>query len=401
MRVAIRYGQREVEVEVADQRLLSLHGTPAVPALADPAAAVDAALETPLGFPSLRQALTPDDRVAIVVDESLPRLPELLLPILRHIRRAQVALSATTLLCSPTSSSQDWLEELPEDYQEVRVEVHDPGDRRRLAYLATTRQGRRIYLNRTLVDADQLVVLTRRTFAGAQGHAGCEGALYPAFSDSSTRAALTGSWPRAGVESASARREAAEVAWLLGAPFFVQVIAGSGDDIVHVLGGLADSGSAGDRLLAARWRKTVERPADVVIATLTGNRRRHDFATLARALHTAAEVVRPGGRIALLCQAAPALGPVGEFLREADNPAEALARLRQQPPPDHAAVEAWISAAEKAQVYLLSDWPAEIVEELFAIPLQHAGQIERLFRRDDFVLILPDADQLLVTLQPA
>ena len=46
----------------------------------------------------------------------------------------------------------------------MHVEVHDPSDRKRLAYLATTKQGHRIYLNRTAVDADQLVVLTRRDY---------------------------------------------------------------------------------------------------------------------------------------------------------------------------------------------------------------------------------------------
>ena len=42
-----------------------------------------------------------------------------------------------------------------------RFQVHDPADRKKLSYLATTRQGRRIYLNRSAVDADQLIVLSR------------------------------------------------------------------------------------------------------------------------------------------------------------------------------------------------------------------------------------------------
>ena len=34
------------------------------------------ALESPFGFESMRRAMTPDDRVAIVIDDQLPRLAE-------------------------------------------------------------------------------------------------------------------------------------------------------------------------------------------------------------------------------------------------------------------------------------------------------------------------------------
>ena len=49
---------------------------------------------------------------------------------------------AITLLC-PSSSSQAWVDELPDDFQEVRVEVHDPANRKRLSYLLTTQSVRR------------------------------------------------------------------------------------------------------------------------------------------------------------------------------------------------------------------------------------------------------------------
>ena len=50
--------------------------------LADPTAAVRAALDAPLHYPPLRRALTPDDHVAVLVDEDLPHLARLLVPLL-------------------------------------------------------------------------------------------------------------------------------------------------------------------------------------------------------------------------------------------------------------------------------------------------------------------------------
>src|SRR5690348_8726482 len=142
MRIAINCGLDRVEFEVADDRLVPGPQPPA--ALADPAAAVRAALEQPFEFPALRRALTPDDHVAIVVDEQLPHLAELLVPLLEHIQSAGVAPEAITLLCAPSSSTQPWIDDLPDAFQDVHVEMSDPFERRRMAYLATTHKGKRL-----------------------------------------------------------------------------------------------------------------------------------------------------------------------------------------------------------------------------------------------------------------
>src|SRR5207245_5052034 len=123
---------------------------------------------------------------------------------------AGVAPEAITLLCPPSSDSrQTWIEDLPEEFEEIRLEIHDPADRRRLSYLATTKQGRRVYLNRTAVDADQLVILSGRRYDPLLGHGGAEGAIFPALGDIETQQATlaqlsmepadSGRWPaRAG-----------------------------------------------------------------------------------------------------------------------------------------------------------------------------------------------------------
>src|SRR4029079_9521876 len=106
-----------------------------------------------------------------VVDEHLPRLAGLVTAVLEHVVAAGVDPAAITLLCQPTASKQPWIEDLPDAFQDVHLEVHDPADRKRLAYLATTKSGRRVYLNRAVVDADQLVVLTGPHFDPVHGYA--------------------------------------------------------------------------------------------------------------------------------------------------------------------------------------------------------------------------------------
>jgi nickel-dependent lactate racemase len=397
MRVGINYGRDHLDLEVREGSLVGVRRQPPAPPLADPAGAVRAALEAPLGFPPLRRALTPEDHVAIVVDEHLPHLATLLTPLLVHLTDASIAPEAITLVCPPSSSRQDWLDDLPEEFGEVRVEVHAPGNRRRLSYLATTRQGRRLYLNRTVVDADQLVVLTGRGYDPLHGYGGAEAALYPALSDEETRKGFRTklSLEVRGETAWPARAEAVEVAWLLGAPFLIQVIEGSGDDLAYVIAGLIDSSVKGQQLLDARWRLTVAEPAHLVVASLSGDPARHDFSDLARALVCASRVVRPSGRIVLLSQANPRLGPAVELLQQAGDPRQALELLRRQQPSDPAAAFQWASAAEGVQVYLLSGLPAATIEELFAVPLEHAGQVQRLLDGAETCLLLEDAHKAL------
>jgi nickel-dependent lactate racemase len=397
MQIGIDYGREHIDFEVAAEHLVGSHRFAVAPALPDPAAAVRQALETPSGFPPLRRALTPDDHVVIVIDEHLPHVEALLAPVVEHILEAGVARQAITILCPESDSSHAWLEERPPALQDIAVEFHDPRNRQRLSYLATTRHGRRIYLNRTAVDADQIVVLAGRGYDPLLGYSGAEASLFPALSDSATQRDLTTRVTNAapGKNPGSVLQEATEVAWLLGAPFMVQVIEGMGDELAHVLGGLAATNAESRQLLNARWRLTVDSQADTVVASLSGDPARHDFAALARALAAAARVVKPGGRIILLSQAAPHLGPGAESLRRADDPESALAALREEVPPDMAAAFQWASAAQQATVYLLSGLPREVAEELFTTPLDHAGQAQRLLNGPGSCLFLEDAHKIM------
>ena len=369
--------------------------------MADPVAAVRAALEQPHGYPALRRALTADDHVAIILDESLPRLVELLEPILEHVRDADVAPEAITLLCPSSSSQQAWIDDLPDEFQEVRVEIADAGDRRRMAYLATTDKGKRIYLNRTLVESDQIVVLSGRRYDPLHGYSGAEGSLYPAFGDREIQQTINRRINLGAPEATPwpARRAATKIAWWLGAPFFVQILESSGDGVAQVVAGTAEASREGQRLLDVHWRRGVAREADLVVAALSGDPSRHTFAHLAAALACAARVVQPGGRIALLTQAEPKLGSEVDSLRSADDPQEVLRRLCDKQTVDLAPVLQWARAASRANINLLSALPDETVEELFATPLHDAREVQRLIDAGGSCIFLPDAHKMLAVVE--
>jgi nickel-dependent lactate racemase len=400
MRWSVAFAQERLELELDPVRLVARPRAPLTP-LADPVAAIRTALEGPFHFPALRRALTPDDHIAVVVDEGLTGLGRLLTPVLEHIVSAGVQPEAITLVSPPDSSRQDWVDDLPDDLQEVHLERHDPANRQRLAYLATTAAGRRLYLNRSVVEADQLVVVGRRWYDQLLGQAGAEGEVYPFLGDQETREELLRRWNFAvpGKEAWPMRQEAIEVNWLLGTPFFVQIIPGQGDSVAYVVAGVAEAAEEGRRLLDACWRQEVAEPADLVVASISGDPDRVSFADLAAAAASAARVVRPEGRIVLLTRAQPDLGPCRDLLFEAGEPEEVQQKLERDPKPELLPALLWAKATAHAHVSLLSELPEETVENLFAAPLPDLAGVQRWLDRGGSCVLLEDAHKTLAVLR--
>jgi len=399
MLAEIDYGREHFETDVRANQMVGVDRRPLVNPVKDLAAAVAEALEKPSGFPALRRALTPDDRVAVVLGDRLPQVRDIVLPLLEHLMCAHVQPEAITFVTSDTQEPADWLSDLPATFRSVQHVVHDREDRKRLSYLATTKKGRRIYLNRTIVDADQLVVVSRPGYDPLLGYGGCEGAIFPGLSDLATQQDLFSklSMSARGDEAWPARREAAEVMWLLGAPFMLQVIPGYHDTALHVVAGLADTVAEGIRLLDQAWRITVERPVDIVVAGVSG--KNATFSDLGDALGCAFRIVKPQGKIVLLSQGAPALGAAAELFRQAESSDQALRLLRKEPVPDVLAAYQWASAAQKSTIYLLSDLAQEMTEEMFATPLDHPGQVQRLVSAAGTCAFISEADKTLAVVR--
>lgn len=332
------------------------------------------ALEKPVDFEPLRRALTPDDHVAVVVDDKLPHLAELLTGLFEHLVSAGVKPEAVTIVLPPGARRQGFVDDLPDDYADVRIETHDPADPKRHAYLATTKAGRRVYLNRTLLEADFAIYLVP---VGSP-------LPFPALSNDETRA------------DAGANADTEEIRWLVGTPFLVQVIEGAGDDMFAVVGGLADSRPAAEKVHARRWHHAAVNSADLVIAAISGDKGRIDFTDLAAAAKCGASLLDPGGRMVLVTDAAPDLGAAEQMLRTHDDPAEAKKAVSKGRHESHRPAARWAAAAMKGTLTLASGYPDDVAEELFAVPIHSPDELQRLIDAAKSVWVIPDAHKTFV-----
>jgi hypothetical protein len=101
----------------------------------------------------------------------------------------------------------------------------------------------------------------------------------------------------------------------------------------------------------------------------------------------------------LLTEATPTLGPGFEAFRSHEDPDLVRRLLLQEKPPDLTASYLWAGAAAQARLYLLSGLPPDVAEELFTIPLERAGQAQKLLTGDTSCIVLPDAHRTLAVVE--
>lgn len=396
MHVDLPIGTNHWTVDVRETDFAVCAGPTAKP-LGDAEAAVYRAMDHPVKFEPLHRAMTPDDKIALVIDERLPGLARLIQGTLKYLASAGIPPESVTVI-SPTGSTQDWIDELGDEFADIQAEVHQPDDRKKLSYLATSEGGRRLYMNRTLVDADQVIVLSARREHPLLGITGAEGLVYPALSDEDNQKASRGAISAAALQGQMpADGTATEVTWLLGLPLFIHVIEGPGESLLEVSAGLPATVVECGQRVESLWHTQAGERADTVIATLSGDPLRHTFEDLARAAMAAARLVKPGGRVVILSDADPELGPGFMLLRESDHSVDAIKRLTKEKPADMQAALGWAMAASRAKLFLASEIRPDIVEQVFSFPLPGPKELQALLDQPGRVLHLPDAQLNWVT----
>ncbi len=402
MRVTVQFGDDSAEFDIADDRWVAVHGAPPTERVQNVAAAVADAIESPIDFPPLRQAVVPGDHVAIVLDDSVPRAADVLGPIVECLRGAEVQPHDIHVVAVPSLSGEPnrvTPDALPHGIQLV---LHDPHDRGRLSYLAATKDGLRVYLNRNVVDAELVILAGRVDFDPILNFAGTSSGFYPGLVDADARRAFRSliHQPITRDIQQAARRQADEIAWLLGVQFAIQLVAGSREEAIAVLAGeCAAVQREGQRRLQDAWRRRAARRPELVIAAISGSSRSQSFDDLGRVLELASGLVREGGRVAVLSAIGAEPGPALKSARQLQAPAKVLEHLRKSPGDDVISTRQIARACQLARVYLLSRLDNGLVEDLGATPLASPAEAQRLADQVESCLVLGDAQLARVSVE--
>ena len=392
MRVSVEFQDEQLELELPDEMLVGLWKGPAGVAGEAAVAAVRNALEHPLGFPPVRQAVVPGDRVAIALDSSLGGITPVLRVVVDLLYQSGVEPGDVTVVASPANRAS-LSDELP---QGIALELHDPTNQRRLAYLATTNEGRRIYLNRHITDADVVIPVGRLGYDPILGYRGPWSAIFPSLSDQETRASyrqgMAGDAPGQ-LTPRPELDETFEVSWLLGTQFHLGLVPGR-SGLAEALGGLAEplrdlAIGAIDRL----WSFRPPTRAECVVAGIGSPGVPTGIDELVEGLVTASRLVTHGGKIVALSRTQGVIGPSLRRLSDAGDPKNAPAALRgHDADPDSVAGRRLAQVLAWADVYLYSGIDRQVVEDLSMVPIDHLDDARRLLARSSSCLLVSHAD---------
>lgn len=382
--VRVKYGlQREFSCTVAPAHLLGQFSAP--PPCGELADAVRSALDDPMGFPRLHQAVLPDDRVAIVLDLDTPDAPTLITGLWAELSRARLKPEQLAIVQPAADENRNQYDprvELPPEIRNaVTWRIHDPAEDGGCAYLASTAAGERLYLARDVTEADVVVTVGQTTFDRLLGYRGTTTSLYPGLSNAEAVRRCRGQGHRelSPEDDRPLRELSEEAAWLLGTQFSLQVIASSGGGVSAVLAGEHGAVSReARRRLSETWTVSIDERPDLVVASVDLDSGGHGWRQAASALGTARNLVERGGKIVLLTEMRESPGNGIALLKAAMEPSDCYLPLREMAPPDLNEASELLDALEHAQVYLLSRMPTEEIESLHLTPLESLREVERV-----------------------
>ena len=369
--------------------------------LPDVAAAARDAIQHPIDFPPIAEAIVEGDRVVVPIARNVPDADQLLLALWEAIAKKGVAPEDVTVLnpASIETAPSDPRALLPENVRErIAWRTHDATDEKGRSYLASSAGGERVYLSSELTDADIVIPIGVIEFDPALGYAGTSSVLYPGFSSVEAIAQLrneghdelTPDDPRA------TRQLVDEVGWLLGTQVSVQVVRSRAGGIAAVLAGASESVlDHGKTLLRDSWQLEIRQRPDVIVVGVDSDANgRTTWSGVAAAIETARKIVAREGRIVVLTDLATSPGRGMELIRESRSPQESSGPLRESNPPDIREASRLLRALEWANIYVFSKLDAAIIEDLFMMPLESAGEVRRLLDSADKCLFVEGAQHV-------
>jgi nickel-dependent lactate racemase len=395
----LHYGNNSsVRLDFGDEAALEL-GVPRVEPLANPGAATMAALREPIDYPALAQCTTPGDRVVLALDRGLPQAAEVTAAVVNSLVDAGVDGDGITVLESQGAAGDPRLLLPAVLRQRVALAIHDPDNRRELAYLAADAAGEPILINRALHEADVVIPVGCLRGEQSAGYFDIHGVVYPTFSDSKTLQRFRSVGTLNG--HAARRRELVadvdHVAWLLGITLTVQLVPAAGEGVLQVLAGLSDSvRRRGREQYHAAWDWPIVRQGDLVLAAIEGGASQQTWENVGRALHVAENFVSEGGAIAVCCDLAALPGPAMQYLAGETSREAALRHVAKKRPIDTLPAAQLAHALDRSKVYLLSRLDAAVVEDLEMIPIGGVDELARLAKKHRSCVLLSNAANVTV-----
>jgi nickel-dependent lactate racemase len=313
--VWLPYGKTDICIRVPARNLLGSIEPKERAGAADAKAEVERALKDPIGSKRLSEIAKPEHKVALVVDDATRQAPSdvMILPVLAELKAAGVKDENITVVFGCGTHRAVKAEEADrllgaEVPKRVKTVSHDC-KAQDLVYVGKTRaHGNKVYLNRAFAEADVKVLLGDVGFHYYAGYGGGRKSVLPAVAGEETikhnHAMLLHANARTGVLAGNpVHEDMTEAARMAKVDFILNVVTNSKGEIVKAFAGdLEQAFLEAVRLVDELYRVTVDRRAEIVVASPGGYPADVNLFQAYKAVDNALQVVKRGGVIILVAE---------------------------------------------------------------------------------------------------
>ena len=122
-----------------------------------------------------------------MLDADLPNAAAIVTPIVEslcsHVGIGSHQIAIVHAATAQQGNIDELIDALPDEVADLQVVEHRPDDASGVSYLASTASGRRIYLSRSVLDADFFLVISGMGFDSLTGRRGPSSCLFPGMSN--------------------------------------------------------------------------------------------------------------------------------------------------------------------------------------------------------------------------
>jgi nickel-dependent lactate racemase len=310
--VWLPYGKSEVCVRVPTRNFLGSIQPNDQTGVADAKTEVERALKEPAGTKRLAEDIKPGQRVAIVVDRAGGPRDAMLLPILNELKTGGVKDEDVTVILAceahnPTKREEAIQVSGGEILDRVKIASHDP-KAQDLVYQGTTKRGTKVYLNRAYAEADVRILTGKVGFHCYAGYDGGRSGVLPGVAGEETIkhncTMLLDSNARPGALTGNpVHEDMVEAARMARVDFILNVVTDSKGEVVRAFAGdLEQAFNEAVKLVDEIYRVTVDRRADIVVASAGGSLADSNLFRACLAADNVLDVAKRGGVIILVAE---------------------------------------------------------------------------------------------------
>ena len=388
MKISLNYGHNLMALDIPDENYMGTLNPKDTKEIEDPINEVKSALANPIGSKKLKELVSSQDKVIILVSDISRPCPSysLLPPILEELNEAGLSNDQITIVFGLGVHRKQTEEEKKklvgeEVYNQVKCIDHDIDN---CVKIGITKRGNKVSIFKKILDANFIIATGNLEFHYFAGFSGGAKAIAPGVCSRNTIANNHKHFLEPGakagrIQGNPIREEIEEIGEMIGVDFMVNAVLNSHKKVVKVVAGeITKAHREGTKYVNDMFRVEIDALADIVLTSPGGYPKDIDLYQTHKAMENASLAVKKGGIVIVAGECRDGLGE-GKFAQALDgklSPQELIEELKKN----------FILGRHKAsrvakihldsEIYLVSNLPTEIKSKLF---IKNFNSLEEAF----------------------